>query len=110
MINSLKVRLLVLVVGLFFTGAAHAATILVTAKTDVVAADGVVTLREAINSINAGADVNADVTANRTGAAYGTNDTINFNYPGGGVIPLANALGVLTITKTVAIMGFTQPT
>jgi hypothetical protein len=111
MINALKVRLLVLALGLFFAGATQGATILVTSRTDVIAVDGVVTLREALNSINTGADVNADVTANRSGAAYGTSDTLTFNFVGGGgVIPLANALGALTITKTVNIMGFTQPT
>jgi hypothetical protein len=111
MFKALKVRLLVLALGLFFAGATQGATILVTSRTDVIAVDGVVTLREALNSINAGADVNADVTANRSGAAYGTSDTLTFNFVGGGgVIPLANALGPLTITKTVNIMGFTQPT
>jgi len=110
MSNSLKVRALVLALGLFFTGAAHGATILVTTRTDVIAVDGVVTLREAVNSINAGAGVNADVTANRVGS-YGASDTLTFNFvSGGGVIVLANALGALTITKTVNIMGFTQPT
>src|SRR2546430_15162371 len=79
MSNSLKVRALVLALGLFFTGAAHGATILVTTRTDVIAVDGVVTLREALNSINAGADVNADVTANRVGS-YGASDTLTFNF------------------------------
>ena len=37
--------------------------IAVTATGDAIAADGFVTLREAIESINAGANVNADVTA-----------------------------------------------
>ena len=110
MIKALKVRVLVLALGLFFASAAHGATILVTTRTDVIAVDGVVTLREALNSINAGADVNADVTANRVGS-YGSSDTLTFNFvSGGGVIVLANALGALTITKTVNIMGFTQPT
>jgi len=40
------------------------ATITVTGTGDTVAADGLCTLREAINSLTAGADANADVTAN----------------------------------------------
>jgi hypothetical protein len=56
MIRALKTGSLVLMTDLFFTGAA------------------LTTLREAITSINAGADVNADVTLTRVGA-YGTNDT-----------------------------------
>src|SRR2546423_4148814 len=92
--------------------AAHGATIVVTAsvtRDGAPAADAVVTLREAILSINAGADLNADVTANRTGT-YGTSDTINFAFNGGGVIPLAAAQGTLTVTRTVAIQGYTETT
>src|SRR5689334_8674283 len=53
------------------------ATITVTVAGDTLV-NGQVTLREAIQSINQGADLNGDVTANRVGA-YGTNDAINFN-------------------------------
>ena len=49
---------------------ASAAVITVTSTLDTVALDGVVTLREAINSAEANADANADVTATRTGG-YG---------------------------------------
>lgn len=111
MIRALKIGSLVLILGLFFAGAAHAATITVTEggvnRDGPPTANGVVTLREAIVSINNGADINADVTATRVGA-YGASDTINFNYPGGGVISLTTAEGALTITKTMAIMGFTE--
>src|SRR5438105_1258917 len=58
---------------------ARAATITVTSKADTVANDGVITLREAILSINAAAD-QSDVTHSGT---YGTSDTINFTIPGG---------------------------
>lgn len=111
MIRALKVGSLVLTLGLFLAGAAHAATITVTEggviRDGAPTANGFVTLREAIVSINNGADINVDVTANRVGA-YGASDTINFNYPGAGVISLAAAQGGLTITKTMAIMGFTE--
>jgi len=80
MIKALKVRVLVLALGLFFASAAHGATILVTTRTDVIAVDGVVTLREALNSINAGADVNAvneaDFTALHGAAFRGLNEVI----------------------------------
>ena len=51
------------------------ATITVNSVLDDTNADGAVTLREAIMSLNAGSDINADVTAGKTGA-YGVNDTI----------------------------------
>jgi hypothetical protein len=51
------------------------ATITVTGAGDTVAVDGVVTLREALASVNAGAGVNADVAAV---GAYGTNDQVVF--------------------------------
>src|SRR4051794_3504165 len=58
------------------------ATIAVTGTGDTIAVDGVVTLREAISSVNGGADVNADVVA--FGGAYGMADTIDFAIPGAG--------------------------
>jgi hypothetical protein len=87
------------------------ATITVTSTIDAVTVDAVVSLREAITSINAGADTNADVTAGRTGS-YGTNDTINFNITGTAVQTIAvgsAGLGALpTITKPVTIDGYSQ--
>jgi hypothetical protein len=82
------------------------ATITVTDTGDAVALDGLVTLREAIASINAGMNVSEVVAV----GAYGTNDTIRFNIPGMGIqrISLANALPA--ITKTVTIDATTQPT
>jgi hypothetical protein len=81
-----------------------AATITVTGAGDASAVDGAVTLREAIMSINNGANVNADVVAV---GAYGTNDQIHFNIPGAAQIqPTSN---LPAITKTVVIDGYTQP-
>ncbi len=54
------------------------ATITVTSTGDTISPDGSVTLREAITSINNGANVNADVVAAGT---YGVNDAINFAIP-----------------------------
>ena len=109
MINALKVRLLVLVLGLFFTVAARAATITVTTNLDTAAANGVsgtVTLREAITSINNGANLNADVVAV---GAYGTNDTINFNIlPSGFYLINVLTTSLPTIVKPVTINGSTQ--
>jgi len=45
---------------------ARAATVTVTSTGDTVAVDGGVTLREALQSVNAGANVNADVVAVRS--------------------------------------------
>ncbi len=82
------------------------ATVTVTNNNDTTnAADGV-SLREAINAINAGAD-GGDVVAV---GAYGSNDTINFNIPAAGVQTIQVVAGGLpVITKTVQINGYTQP-
>ena len=74
---------------LITTGRAEAATITVTGTGDGIVVDGVVTLREAIASINAGANVNADVVA--VGTPYGTGDLISFAIPGAGVHTIALA-------------------
>ena len=84
------------------------ATITVTSAADTIAVDGKVTLREAITSINNGANVNSDVVAV---GAYGTNDTIVFNIPGSGVQTI-NVTGspLPSITRPVVIDGTTQTT
>src|SRR3569832_1803402 len=56
---------------------ASAATITVASSADSVTQNGLVTLREALLSINNGADFNADVAAARSGA-YGSGDAIHF--------------------------------
>src|SRR5262249_40182846 len=83
----------------------HAATITVTGTGDTTAADGAVTLREAITSLNNGANVNADVVATGT---YGVNDTIAFAIPGPGVHTLTVS-NLPTTNKPVTIDGYTQP-
>jgi hypothetical protein len=105
MINSLKIQSLSLALGLFFAGAANAATITVTGTGDAVAVDGLVTLREAITSINAGANTNADVVA---GGAYGASDTINFGIAGPGAHVILITGGLPNIIKPVTINGFSQ--
>jgi hypothetical protein len=88
------------------------ATITVTSVADTVAVDGSVTLREAIASIDAGADADADVMADRTGA-YQTGasgpDVIDFDIPGSGVQTIALTSGLPQITKPVIIDAQYQP-
>lgn len=78
------------------------ATITVTSLADNVTDDTVVTLREAIQSINDQADLNDEVGANRVGA-YGTNDTIVFQAGLTGTITLA--LGQYLLEDPVQING-----
>ncbi len=90
-------------------GTADSANVTVTSAADgAPAVDGAVTLREAIASINAGANVNADVVA---AGAYGVSDTITFSIPGAGIhtIAISGAQPALTLTKPVVIDGYTQP-
>src|SRR5258706_5918049 len=87
---------------------ARGATVTVTGTGDTIAVDGAVTLREAITSINNGANVNADVVAV---GAYGTNDTVAFNITGG----CAVACTITTVgfppalAVPMTINGYTQP-
>ncbi len=88
---------------------AHAATITVTNTNDITIVGDGVSLREAILSINAGANINADVVAV---GAYGTSDTIKFNIsPNGvGVVQTITVTSVLpTLTKPMTINGYSQP-
>jgi len=104
------VRLLVAIVVGLGLGAlalatpAAAATITVTTTSDAYGNDGHVTLREAIESVNNGVDVN-DVVATGT---YGTNDTIQFTI-GTGVQTISPTGGLPFIIKPVTIDGTTQP-
>jgi hypothetical protein len=81
------------------------ATITVTNNLDSTLVGDGVSLREAIQSINAGANINADVTATGT---YGTSDTINFNIPGSGVHTISVTSALDAITKPVVIDGYSQ--
>lgn len=86
---------------------AQAATVTVTGTGDTVAVDAAVTLREAITSMNGGANVNADVVATGT---YGAADTIAFSIAGAGPHTLSvGALPLPTLTVPVLIDGYTEP-
>jgi hypothetical protein len=76
------------------------ATITVTGLGDSVGVDGTVTLREAIQSLNAGADVNSDV-AGKSGT-YGVNDSIIFSVSPG---TLTMSGGEFAIMKSMSITG-----
>ncbi len=84
------------------------AVIAVTGDGDTIAADGLVTLREAITSVNAGANVNVDVVAS---GLYGVNETILFNIAGvpGTVHTIRPTSFLPTITRPVFINGYSQP-
>lgn len=80
-------------------------TVTVTGTGDTIANDGLVTLREAIISINMGANTSDVVGA----GPYGTNDTINFNISGGGVKTInVQNIPLPIIAKPVLINGYTQ--
>jgi CSLREA domain-containing protein len=92
------------------------ATITVTTTADEASIDSQVSLREAINSINTGADT-ADVVANVTNP-YGTNDTIIFNIPQANpaspqpqtILVGSTGLGALPqLLKPVLIDGTSEP-
>lgn len=97
----------ILLAGTLSSRPAAAATITVNDTGDAISVNAKVTLREAIASIDAGADVNADVTAARTGS-YGTSDAIHFAI-GSGVKTISPASPLPFISKTMTIDGSTQP-
>ncbi|WP_406694504.1 putative Ig domain-containing protein [Singulisphaera sp. Ch08] len=66
-------------------------------------------LRAAIASINAGADANAAVTTARTGAGYGTDDTIAFKIAGAGVQTIALGSPLPPLLVPMMIDGYSQP-
>lgn len=105
--RSAAVLLLVLTCAFGAERTARAATITVTGTGDSIALDGSVTLREAIASINAAANVNADVAPVGT---YGTGDTVAFNIPGAGPHTIqVGALPLPTFTRPMIINGYSQP-
>lgn len=103
--RSLSPTLCAILLVLSISSASPAATITVTGTGDAIAADGTVTLREAITAINGAADT-SDVVAV---GSYGTSDTINFNIPGGGVKTITLASALPQINKAVMIDGYSQP-
>lgn len=106
MLESIK-RLSLAVIVLSLTSSARAATITVTDDGDAVAVDSMVTLREAIVSINAGADVNGDVTGTRSGI-YGATDQIRFLI-GAGPITISPTFPLPVLATKMTIDGTTQP-
>src|SRR5262249_43496932 len=84
-----------------------ASSVTVTGTGDTVAVDGVVTLREAIESLNQGSPINADVTF---GSPGGTTNVIDFNIAGGGGVKTISPTSALpAITVPVIIDGYSQP-
>jgi hypothetical protein len=108
--NSIKLAvalLMTMMVAVALTPTTDAATITVTSTGDSVAVDGAVTLREAILSVNGGANVNADVVAV---GAYGPVDTINFNVGGAdGVKTIAPTSALPPLAKPMLLDATTQP-
>ena len=80
--------------------------IMVTSTGDAIANDGFVTLREAMESVNGGANINGDVVGI---GAYGTNDTISFNISGAGVQSISPGSALPTLVNPVIIDGYSQP-
>jgi len=85
---------------------AGAATITFTSSADSIAVNSQCTLREAIVAINGGV-ASADCPA--TGGAWGSNDTIAFNIPGGGVKVIQPAAILPALVRRVTVDGYTQP-
>src|SRR5262249_39608392 len=86
------------------------ATITVTTTAGDSAVDGTVSLREAILSINAGANINADVVAV---GVYGVNDTIHFNISASGTVQTINVGGtgngaLPALIKPMTISGYSE--
>ncbi len=81
-----------------------AASLTVNTTADDTANDNLLSLREAINAVNAGnvGTLDAGAVSQITGV-FGTNDTITFNLPNPSTITLA--LGTLGVSKDVTIQG-----
>jgi hypothetical protein len=91
----------------FAVGGGSAATLTVTGTGDTVAVDGLVTLREAMASINGAASVNADILPV---GIYGSGDLIQFNIGGGGPQTITVGASPLpTMNVPVQINGYSQP-
>jgi Right handed beta helix region len=81
------------------------ATIIVNSAADTIGVNGLVTLREAITSINDGSPVNADVVA---GGTYGTDDTVEFNIPGQFPVIKITGSGLPIVRRKIFIDGAPQ--
>ncbi len=105
--RTAAVLLLVLTGSLGAAHTARSATITVNGTGDTIALDGSITLREAIASFNAGANVNADVAPVGT---YGSGDTVAFNIAGAGPHTISvGALALPVIARPMIISGYSQP-
>jgi hypothetical protein len=78
-----------------------------TTADDLTSGDGSVSLREAITAINAGNNL-GDPDIVNTGAAFGTNDTIDFNI-GTGVQTVSMQSALPAVTVPVTIDGTSEP-
>jgi len=97
---------LALVICAATSAGARAATIVVTSTGDDTAVDGSVSLREAIESIDAGANIDSDVVAS---GAYGTADTILFDIPSAGTHTISPTVDLPPITRPLTIDATSQP-
>ncbi len=96
--------------ALFVSTRLFAATVTVTSTADsVIAADGKVTLREAMTSINTGNDLGDSDIAGQSPGVYGVSDAIHFNIAAAGVHTIAPVSPLPAIAKPVLIDGYTQP-
>jgi len=97
-----------LLLGSAMSPSLPAATITVNSAGDTIAVNGSVTLREAILSMDKGANLNADVVADLSTGQYGSSDTIHFAIGSGEhVIALLSELPA--ILKAMTIDGTSQP-
>jgi CSLREA domain-containing protein len=84
-----------------------------TAADDNAANDGSVSLREAIQAINAGGTTDNDIL-NQNPGTFGSGDTINFNISAAGTVQTINVGGtgngaLPAITQLMTINGYTEP-
>lgn len=101
---------LVALIAMCLSSQIFGATITVTSTDDTVAAaDGKVTFREAIQSVNAGNDLGDSDIAGQNPGVYGASDTINFNITGAGVHVITTTSTMTPIYKSVVINGYSQP-
>lgn len=94
------------VIALLLPVVTRAATITVTNASDLVVVGDGVSLREAILSLNGGANINADVVPV---GPYGTSDAILFNIPGGGLHTIHPSSALPAITVPLQLDGYSQP-
>ena len=96
-------------------GVAHAATITVTTNgDDLTPNDGSVSLREAIQAIDAGSNQGDPDIINQNPGTFGVNDTINFNISGAAqrqtiTVGSTGNRALPALTKPVAINGYSEP-